>query len=137
MDYSKEEVIEALLNRVKNNEHSSFAFIRSMQERAAAKEYYNVAVKTAEHFNILKQAILRGYCKDILTDKTDIEGLVAVRHLDEAVKFYYNEANIALDALKEYKAYLFGGHLFGSIVLNNYRPDEDCIDYRKLPWRFF
>ncbi len=137
MDYNSSEIVEALLNRVKENNHSSFSFIRSMQERAAAKEYYNASIKTAEHFNFLKQAILRGYCEDILENKTDIEALLAVRHLDEAVKFYYAEANIALDSLKEYRAYLFSGHLFDSFILNNYRSDEDCVDFRKLPWRIF
>jgi hypothetical protein len=38
--------------------------------------------------------------------------------------------------LDEYRSYIFGGHIWDTLVGND-RTDEDCVDYRTLPWRFF
>ena len=44
---------------------------------------------------------------------------------------------IAKDMLSEYRAYLSSGHIFDQLVLNSVRPDDECVDYRKLPWTIF
>jgi hypothetical protein len=43
---------------------------------------------------------------------------------------------LAYDMIAEYKAYVFGGHIWDTLV-GNIRKDEDLVDYRKLPTRWF
>lgn len=137
LDFAKDEVLAGLLQRAADNRHSSFTFIRSLAERHAAKLYYNASLMAANNFKLIKKLLLHEHYNNVINNINNIDVILAAKHLDPVIKFYEDEANIIKDSLGEYRAYLFGGHLFDSIVLGAYRRDEDCVDFRKLPWRLF
>jgi hypothetical protein len=44
--------------------------------------------------------------------------------------------NIAKDMLDEYKMYVWSGHLWDTLMGND-RKEEDMVDYRTLPVKWF
>ena len=80
---------------------------------------------------------MKTYAKDIMADEQKLEMLMSMKQFEICYNYYKKEYEIAKDMLSEYRAYLFSGHIFDQLVLNNVRPDDECVDYRKLPLIIF
>ena len=80
---------------------------------------------------------MKTYAKDILTGEQKLEMLMSMKQFEICYEYYKKECKIAKDMLSEYRAYLSSGHIFDQLVLNNIRSEDDCVDYRELPWTIF
>ena len=136
-DHSADNVLADLLARAAGNDHSSFILLRSLAERRAARQYYKATAAAAAEFRMIRRSLIKEHCKALLAGSCDIETILAAKNLELAIKFYEDEAEIIHDTLREYRAYLLSGHLLSTVLLNTYRSEEDCVDYRTLPWRLF
>ena len=80
---------------------------------------------------------MKTYAKDILTDEQKLETLMSMKQFKICHDYFEKEREIAKDMLSEYYAYLTSGHIFDQLVMNGVRSDDDCVDYRKVPWKIF
>lgn len=126
-----------LVKKALEGKQSDFEFIRSYEMLKVAKLYKKGTNKVRKVFNSLVKSILDAYAKSILTDEQKIEALLSVKQFEACAEYYKKEHAIAKDMLKEYRTYVFSGHIMDQLLFNGYRPDNECVDYRKLPWKWF
>ena len=80
---------------------------------------------------------MKNYAKDIMADEQKLEMLISMKQFKICYDYYKKECEIAKDMLQEYRVYVSSGHIFDQLVLNCVRPDDECVDYRKLSWTIF
>ena len=130
-------VFEELVKKALKGKQSDFEFIRTYEMCKVAK-YYKISVKrVSKTFKTLYKKLMKTYAKDILTGEQQLEMLMSMKQFEICYNYYRKECEIAKDMLHEYRSYLFGGHIFKQLVLNDVRSDDDCVDYRELPWSIF
>lgn len=131
-----EKLFIQLMEKALTNEHSTFEFLRCWSDREVIKQYvYNVSAVITMFKNLEKTAY-KTYLKQIESSTQDLQVVLVLKQFNQCKRYYQKEKEIAKDMLEEYKAYVFGGHLWDTLV-GNIRTDEDCVDYRNLPWGFF
>ena len=130
-------VFEELVKKALEGKHSDFEFIRTYEMCKVAR-YYKISVKrVSKTFKTLYKKLMKTYAKDILTGEQKLEMLMSMKQFEICYNYYKKEYELAKDMLSEYRAYLSSGHIFDQLVLNDIRPDDDCVDYRELPWTIF
>ena len=130
-------VFEELVKKALKGKQSDFEFIRTYEMCKVAR-YYKISVKRVyKTFKTLYKKLMKTYAKDILTGEQKLEMLMSMKQFEICHDYYKKEYEIAKDMLHEYRSYLFGGHIFKQLVLNDVRSDDDCVDYRELPWSIF
>ena len=130
-------VFEELVKKALKGKQSDFEFIRTYEMCKVAR-YYKISVKrVSKVFKTLYKKLMKTYAKDILTDEHKLEMLMSMKQFEICYDYYKKEYELAKDMLSEYRAYLTSGHIFDQLVLNNIRSEDDCVDYRKLPWKIF
>ena len=130
-------VFEELVKKALEGKHSDFEFIRTYETCKVAR-YYKISVKRVyKTFKTLYKKLMKTYAKDILTGEQKLEMLMSMKQFEICYNYYKKEYELAKDMLSEYRAYLSSGHIFDQLVLNDIRPDDECIDYRELPWTIF
>ena len=130
-------VFEELVKKALKGKQSDFEFIRTYEMCKVAK-YYKISVKkVSKTFKILYKKLMKTYAKDILTDEQQLEMLMSMMQFKICYDYYKKEYELAKDMLSEYRAYLSSGHIFDQLVLNDIRSEDDCVDYRELPWTIF
>ena len=130
-------VFEELVKKALKGKQSDFEFIKTYEMCKVAR-YYKISVKrVSKTFKTLYKKLMKTYAKDILTDEQKLEMLMSMKQFKICCDYYKKEYEIAKDMLHEYRSYLFGGHIFKQLVLNDVRSDDDCVDYRELPWKIF
>ena len=130
-------VFEELVKKALNGKQSDFEFIRTYEMCKVAR-YYKISVKkVSKVFKTLYKKLMKTYAKDILTDGQKLEMLMSIKQFEICYRYYEKECEIAKDMLDEYYVYLTNGHMFDQLVMNGVRSDDDCVDYRKLPWKIF
>ena len=130
-------VFEELVKKALKGKQSDFEFIKTYEMCKVAR-YYKISVKrVSKTFKTLYKKLMKTYAKDILADEQKLEMLMSMMQFKICHDYYRKEYEIAKDMLHEYRSYLFGGHLFKQLVLNDVRSDDDCVDYRELPWKIF
>ena len=130
-------VFEELVKKALKGKQSDFEFIRTYEMCKVAR-YYKISVKkVSKVFKTLYKKLMKTYAKDILTGEQQLEMLMSMMQFKICCDYYKKEYEIAKDMLHEYRSYLFGGHIFKQLVLNDVRSDDDCVDYRELPWSIF
>ena len=130
-------VFEELVKKALKGKQSDFEFIRTYEMSKVAR-YYKISVKrVSKVFKTLYKKLMKTYAKDIMTDEQKLEMLMSMKQFEICYDYYKKEYELAKDMLSEYHAYLTSGHIFDQLVLNNIRSDDDCVDYRKLPWKIF
>ena len=132
-----EKFFEAIVKKALSGKHSDFEFIRTYETCKVAR-YYKIGVKRVyKTFKTLYKKSMKTYAKDILTDEQKLEMLMSIKQFEICYRYYEKECEIAKDMLDEYYTYLTNGHMFDQLIMNGVRPDDDCVDYRKLPWKIF
>ena len=130
-------VFEELVKKALKGKQSDFEFIKTYEMCKVAR-YYKISVKrVSKTFKTLYKKLMKTYAKDILADEQKLEMLMSMMQFKICHDYYRKEYEIAKDMLHEYRSYLFGGHIFKQLVLNDVRTDDDCVDYRELPWSIF
>ena len=131
------EIFNELVNKALKGKQSDFEFIRTYEMCKVAR-YYKISVKkVSKTFKILYKKLMKTYTKDILADEQQLEMLMSMMQFKICYDYYKKEYELAKDMLSEYHAYLSSGHIFDQLVFNSVRPDDECVDYRKLPWTIF
>ena len=131
------EIFSELVKKALKGKQSDFEFIRTYETCKVAR-YYKISVKrVSKVFKTLYKKLMKTYAKDILTDEQKLEMLMSMKQFEICYRYYEKECEIAKDMLDEYYAYLTSGHIFDQLVMNGVRSDDDCVDYRKLPWKIF
>ena len=130
-------VFEELVKKALKGKQSDFEFIRTYEMCKVAR-YYKISVKRVyKTFKTLYKKLMKTYAKDILTGEQKLEMLMSMKQFEICYRYYEKEREIAKDMLSEYRAYLSSGHIFDQLVLNGVRSDDECVDYRELPWTIF
>ena len=130
-------VFEELVKKALKGKQSDFEFIRTYETCKVAR-YYKISVKkVSKVFKTLYKKLMKTYAKDIMADEQKLEMLMSMKQFEICYRYYEKECEIAKDMLDEYYAYLTSGHIFDQLVCNAIRSDNDCVDYRKLPWKIF
>ena len=131
------EIFSELVKKALKGKQSDFEFIRTYETCKVAR-YYKISVKrVSKVFKTLYKKLMKTYAKDILTDEQKLEMLMSMKQFEICYRYYEKECEIAKDMLDEYYAYLTSGHIFDQLIMNGIRSDDDCVDYRKLPWKIF
>ena len=130
-------VFEELVKKALEGKHSDFEFIRTYETCKVAR-YYKIGVKRVyKTFKTLYKKLMKTYVKDIMADEQKLEMLMSMKQFEICYDYYKKEYELAKDMLSEYHAYLTSGHIFDQLIMNGVRSDDDCVDYRKLPWIIF
>ena len=130
-------VFEELVKKALKGKQSDFEFIRTYEMCKVAR-YYKISVKrVSKTFKTLYKKLMKTYAKDILTGEQKLEMLMSMKQFEICYDYYKKEYELAKDMLSEYRAYLSSGHIFDQLVLNDVRSDDECVDYRELPWTIF
>lgn len=130
-------VFGELVNKALKGKQSDFEFIRTYEAFKVAKLYKISVKKVYKTFKTVYKKLMKIYAKDILTDEQQLEMLMSMMQFKICYDYYKKEYELAKDMLSEYRAYLSSGHIFDQLVLNNIRPDDECVDYREMPWTIF
>ena len=131
------EFFNELVKKALKGKQSDFEFIRTYEMCKVAR-YYKISVKkVSKVFKTIYKKLMKTYAKDILTGEQKLEMLMSMKQFEICYNYYKKEYELAKDMLSEYRAYLSSGHIFDQLVLNDIRPDDECVDYRELPWTIF
>ena len=131
------EIFSELVKKALKGKQSDFEFIRTYETCKVAR-YYKISVKRlSKVFKNLYKKLMKTYAKDIMADEQKLEMLMSMKQFEICYRYYKKECEIAKDMLDEYYAYLTSGHIFDQLIMNGVRSDDDCVDYRKLPWKIF
>lgn len=131
------EIFSELVKKALKGKQSDFEFIRTYETCKVAR-YYKISVKrVSKVFKTLYKKLMKTYAKDIMADEQKLEMLMSMKQFEICYRYYKKECEIAKDMLDEYYAYLTNGHMFDQLIMNGVRSDDDCVDYRKLPWKIF
>ena len=130
-------VFEELVKKALKGKHSDFEFIRTYETCKVARDYKIGVKRVYKTFKTLYKKLMKTYAKDIMTDEQKLEMLMSMKQFEICHNYFEKEREIAKDMLSEYHAYLTSGHIFDQLVMNGVRSDDDCVDYRKLPWKLF
>ena len=126
-----------LVKKALGGKQSDFEFIRTYEACKTARLYKVSVKRLSKVFKNLYKKLMKTYTKDIMTDEQKLEMLMSMKQFEICYNYFKKECEIAKDMLSEYRAYLSSGHIFDQLVLNNVRPDDECVDYRKLPLIIF
>ena len=130
-------VFEELVKKALEGKQSDFEFIRTYEMCKVAR-YYKISVKrVSKVFKTLYKKLMKTYAKDIMTDGQKLEMLMSMKQFEICYNYYKKEYELAKDMLDEYYVYLTSGHIFDQLIMNGVRSDDDCVDYRELPWIIF
>ena len=131
------EIFGELVKKALGGKQSDFEFIRTYEMCKTARLYKSSVKRVYKAFKTLYKKLMKTYAKDIMTDEQKLEMLMSMKQFKVCYNYFKKECEIAKDMLSEYRAYLFSGHIFDQLVLNSVRPDDECVDYRKLPLIIF
>ena len=132
-----EKFFEAIVKKALSGKHSDFEFIRTYEACETARLYKTSVKRLSKVFKNLYKKSMKTYAKDILTDEQKLETLMSMKQFKICHDYFEKEREIAKDMLSEYYAYLTSGHIFDQLIMNGVRSDDDCVDYRKVPWKIF
>ena len=133
----QEKFFKAVVKKALSGKHSDFEFIRTYEDCKTALLYKISVKRLSKVFKTLYKKLMKTYAKDIMTDEQKLEMLMSMKQFKICHDYFEKEREIAKDMLSEYRAYLTSGHIFDQLVCNAIRSEDDCVDYRKLPWKIF
>lgn len=130
-------VFEELVKKALEGKQSDFEFIRTYEACKVARCYKIGVKRVYKTFKTLYKKLMKIYAKDIMADEQKLGMLMSMKQFEICYNYYKKEYELAKDMLSEYYVYLTSGHIFDQLVMNGVRPDDDCVDYRKLLWKIF
>lgn len=131
------EFFTELVKKALKGKQSDFEFIKTYEACKTVRLYKISTKRVSKTFKTLYKKLMKTYVKDVVADEQKLEMLMSIKQFKICCDYYKKEYEIAKDMLHEYRSYLFGGHIFKQLVLNGVRSEDDCVDYRELPWSIF
>ena len=136
LNKSSDEIFMNLIEKALAGEHSPFEFIRSYDMLKVARLYRAGVKKVAKMFKSLEKELLQAYQYSIESDNQSLEIVMSIKQFGKCAQYYKEECAIVKDMIKEFKTYVMSGHILQT-MLGGVRPENECVDYRKLPIKFF
>lgn len=133
---AEKELFTDLVNKALKGEHTKFNFLRCWSDRTPVKQYIFGITATLKMFSDLVDKTTESYIDQIAKDEQDLGLILALKQFTQCKDYYEQELFLAEDILNEYWSYIFGGHIWDTLV-GNIRKDEDMVDYRDLPVKWF
>jgi len=130
------EFFDLLVHKALEGKSSKFEFIRNYQMLQAVRLYKKGVKKVAKVFESIRKDLLKRYETEVTNGTQQIEMLMSVVQFEKCRDYYRKELAIAKDMIKEYRVYVESGHIIDTL-LGRIRPDTECVDYRKLPIKWF
>lgn len=127
---------EELVKKALIGEHSKFEFIRSYEMLRVARLYRKSVRKVIKIFKDLHKGLLKSYATAVGEDKQKLEELMSAIQFNHCKDFYVAELNIVKNMIQEYRVYVESGHILFTLM-GGVRPESDCVDFRKLPIKWF
>lgn len=131
-DQTEENFFTDLVQRAVKGKQSDFEFIRSWQERNAAKTYQIGIAAVLKIFTELYQSTYKTYVSQVASGNQDLETLLALKQFKQCLVFYKEEYRIVRGMIKEYWEYIWNWHIIDTLI-GNYRSEEDLWDHRGKP----
>ncbi len=131
-----EELFMQVMTKALEGKQSGFEFITCWQVRNVVKEYIVGVDTVISIFSDLERTFSDSYIKQIIAGEQDLEVILSLKQFNQCRKYYEQEKAIAEDMLAEYRSYIWGGHIWDTLV-GNTRKEEDLVDYRTLPIKWF
>lgn len=128
---TNKQLVNKLIDRAKANNHSSFEFVRNLNEYTATKTFKNAVQKIATRFIKSANNLFKSYFKDLKEGISKLDLFLAAKEMMNISEFYMGEVAIAEDMLSEYRSYLGAGHALDAFM-GIYRPESDLHDFRIL-----
>lgn len=124
------ELVQKLLDRARNDDHSKFEFIKDLNEYSAAQTFKKAVAQVAKSFYRSTRQLLDTYFKQLKEDVAKVELLVAAKDMEKVAEFYKAECALAGDMIDEYQTYLSHGHTIDAFM-GKRRVEQDLYDFRK------
>lgn len=137
LETNGKKAFEALVERALSGKPSPFSFIRTRAQAKIAKWYKSGVKKIAKTFKRLYYGVLKGRDLDKADDPETLAAVSAAIQFKMCHDYYMNEYAIAKDMLSEYGSYVRNGHRIAQTIFGETRSEEECVDYRRLPWKLF
>ena len=132
----QEELFNTLVQKALKGEQSESRFIVCWEDRNIVREYIRGTTATVQMFNNLITNLTKVYVDQIEKNAQDLGIMLSLKQFYTCKEYYQKEREIAEDMLDEYRSYIFGGHVWDTLV-GNTRKEEDMVDYRTLPVKWF
>lgn len=130
------ELFTELLKKALEGKNSDFRFITCWADRTVVKEYIYGVDAVIRIFADAENNSLKLYYTQITEGTQDLGLILSIKQFHQCVQYYQKERAIAEDMLAEYRSYIWGGHVWDTLV-GNIRKEEDMVDYRTLPIKWF
>ena len=130
------EMFTELVKKAMEGKNSDFRFITCWADRAVVKEYISNVDVVIRIFADAETTSLKLYYPQIEEGTQDLGLMLSIKQFNQCRKYYQKEREIAEDMLAEYRSYIWGGHVWDTLV-GNIRKEEDMVDYRTLPIKWF
>jgi len=132
----KDEFFQMLVKKALKGEHMEKEFICSLRGLSITRGYIKNCQTIINSFISVYNAMQLVYLEQIKLDKQDLDLVISMKQFERCFNFYKEERSIAEDMIKEYRAYVFSGHILDTL-LGNPRKEEDLVDFRTIPWKWF
>ena len=133
---AEQELFTELVNKALKDEHTKFNFLRCWSDRTQLKQYILGLKDVVKMFRNSVKKSAEVYVDQIAKDEQDLGLILALKQFTQCKDYYEQELFLAEDILKEYWYYIFGGHVCDTLI-GSIRKDEDMVDYRTLPVKWF
>ena len=130
------ELLTELMNKAAEGKNSDFRFITCWGDRIVVKEYIYGVDAVIRIFADAETNSLKLYSTQIGERAQDLGLILSIKQFNQCKNYYQKEREIAEDMLAEYRSYIWGGHIWDTLV-GNIRKEEDLVDYRTLPIKWF
>jgi len=126
-----------LIDRVEQNDRTVFRLLKSVREFQITRDIRTAVRYVIIGFKNTATKVMDSYIDMMKQDEDNLELLVSYRKIQDCIEFYKQEYDTLTDMMKEYRCYTRCGHLLANLVFQEERPEQDMVDYRKLPWTLF
>ena len=133
---AEQELFTELVNKALKGEHTKFNLLRCWSDRTQLKQYILGLKDVVKMFRNSVKKSAEVYVDQIAKDEQDLGLILALKQFTQCKDYYEQELFLAEDILKEYWYYIFGGHVLDTLI-GSIRRDEDMVDYRTLPVKWF
>lgn len=131
-----DELFKELVLKALEGKQSNFEFIRSYGMLRIARMYKHGVSKVAKMFKNLEKELIKSYTSLIASGEDDLEIIMSIKQFNACAEYYKKERALVKDMISEFRTYVMSGHILQTL-LGGVRPDHECVDYRKLPIKFW
>ncbi len=118
-----------MIDYAQSSDNLKFYFLRSWAEYRKLKNHFKTLKVVLKVLKKSANSLFKDYCKDVISQVSNFNKLLAYHQLLIAIEFYEKEISVISDIIYEYDAYIMDGHFLRS-YFGGVRPPEDLQDFR-------